>query len=475
MIHYILQTLAFQLLFLVVYDLFLKRETFFNWNRVYLLITPILSFLLPLIQIEAIQQNIPEQFIIQLPAVIVGGTASEGITAAETTASFWNFGWESLWLFGVAISFLFFSFKLYKIFKLKNSGTRTQFEKLKLIILPKSDAAFSFFDTVFLGETLSETQKQNILLHERVHIQQYHSVDLLFFEALRIVCWFNPLVYVFQNRMELLQEFIADDKVASQKDRSSYYQDLLSQVFKTEKISFINTFFNHSLIKKRILMLQKSKSKKIFQLKYLVLIPVVCGMLVYTSCAQEAEGSATATTADYTTTSASKSEVIQNIEALKESIAAKGNLSSEEEKALKTLMVLTSDEGMNNLHFDAVKDQIEIPFGVIDKVPVYPGCEGLDAEETKKCFIQKISTFVGDNFELKNLNNTAIFGKQKIMATFVVNREGAVVVKDIKADHAELQAEALRTLNLLPKMIPGEHQGKKVAVQYGLPIVFIVE
>ena len=474
MIHYILQTLAFQLLFLVVYDLFLKRETFFNWNRVYLILTPILSLLLPLIKINAIQQSIPAEYMIQLPAVIIGRTASEGVVA-ESGGALFPMGWELVWMLGTVMSLIFFGYKLYKLAVLKRSGTFTRFEKLKLVILPKTDTAFSFFNTVFLGEQLSEAQKKNILEHEKVHIEQHHSFDLLFFELMRIICWFNPLVYVFQNRMILLQEFIADAEVATQKDKASYYHDMLSQVFKTEKISFINTFFNHSLIKKRIVMLQKSKSKKIFQLKYLLLVPVVCGMLVYTSCAQEAEGSATATTVDLVSENSSQSEVIQNIEALKESIAAKGNLSSEEEKALKTLMVLTSEEGMNNLHFDAVKDEIEIPFGVIDKVPTYPGCEDLGVEETKKCFIQKISAFVGDNFELKNLKDTAIFGKQKIMATFVINREGVVVVKGIKADHPELQAEALRTLNLLPKMIPGEHQGKKVAVQYGLPIVFVVE
>ena len=473
MIHYILQTLAFQLLFLLVYDLFLKRETFFNWNRVYLLVTPLLSLLLPFIKVDAIQQNIPEQFVIQLPAVIVGGGASEEVSSAENLTSFVSFGWETIWFLGVTISLFFFGYKWYKLLKLKKSGTQAQFEKWKLVMLPKSDSAFSFFNTVFLGEKLSETQKQNILLHEKVHIEQRHSIDLLFFELMRIIFWFNPLVYVFQNRMELLQEFIADDRVASQKDRASYYQDLLSQVFKTEKISFINTFFNHSLIKKRIVMLQKSK--KIFQLKYLLLVPVVCGMLVYTSCAQEAEGGIASNSADLTVDTTSKSEVIQNIEALKEAIAAKGNLTAEEESALKTLMVLTSEEGLNNLHFDEVKDQLEIPFGVIDKVPTYPGCEGLSNEATKKCFTEKISAFIGENFQMKNLNNTNIVGKQKIVTTFVINREGVVVVKEIKAKHPELKAEALRTLNLLPKMIPGEHQGKKVAVQYGLPIVFVVD
>ena len=77
MIHYILQTIVFQLLFLVVYDLFLKKETFFNINRFYLLITSVLSLLLPLVQIAAIRESIPRKYMIQLPEVIVGENPSE--------------------------------------------------------------------------------------------------------------------------------------------------------------------------------------------------------------------------------------------------------------------------------------------------------------------------------------------------------------------------------------------------------------
>ncbi|PKA82593.1 beta-lactamase regulating signal transducer with metallopeptidase domain [Ulvibacter sp. MAR_2010_11] len=473
MIHYILQTIACQLLFLLVYDLFLKKETFFNWNRLYLIATPVLSFLLPLIKIDAIQQSIPPEYTIQLPAVLIGNVASEELVATSNP-SVLNLGWETFWILGVLISLTFFGYKLYKLFKLKRSGSTATFGKMHLVLLPKSDAAFSFFNTVFLGEKLSETQQKNILLHEKVHMEQRHSIDLLFFELLRVLCWFNPLIYVFQNRMELLQEFIADAGVASQKDKREYYQDLLSQVFHTEKISFINTFFNHSLIKKRIVMLQKSRSKKIFQLKYLLLVPVVCGMLIYTSCAQETKSEDTAVVADFQKGDTSQSEIISNIEALKESIAAKGNLTPEEEIALKTLVVLTSDKGMGDIRFDAVKDSIELPFGVIDKVPIYPGCEGLANEATKKCFIEKISAFVGDNFNVKKLDGSGLSGRQKIVTTFIINNKGEVVVKEIKANHPALKAEALRTLQQLPNMLPGEHEGKKVAVQYNLPIIFEV-
>jgi beta-lactamase regulating signal transducer with metallopeptidase domain len=85
--------------------------------------------------------------------------------------------------------------------------------------LPNTNTAFSFFKSIFLGEQLSEIQKANILLHEKIHIDQHHSIDLLFFEVLRILFWFNPLVYVYQKKMILLQEFTADAKVAAIKGK----------------------------------------------------------------------------------------------------------------------------------------------------------------------------------------------------------------------------------------------------------------
>src|SRR5690606_36302112 len=83
-------------------------------------------------------------------------------------------------------------------------------------------------------------------------------------------------------------EFIADAHTVKT-NKKEQYQHLLEEDFKTEKISFINQFFNHSLIKKRIVMLQKSKTKKVWQLKYLSLVPLLIGMLTYTSCEKDAK------------------------------------------------------------------------------------------------------------------------------------------------------------------------------------------
>lgn len=281
MLQYILECIAFQLVFLIIYDLFLKRETFFQWNRAYLIGTYLISMVLPWIKIEAMKSTVPESFQ-AYPEFLwnINDAAAVATAPAETT---FNISWEYTLLFsGMFIATLFFGYKLFQIYALKRKGEVQYFKDFTRIIVANSSMAFSFFKSIFLGDKVIEREHQNILQHELVHIQQRHSYDLIFFELMRIVGWFNPLVYVYQSRVSELHEYIADSQIAKT-NKKEQYQLLLSEVFQTQNISFINQFFKTSLIKKRIVMLQKTKSKKISQLKYLLLLPLVFGMLAYTS------------------------------------------------------------------------------------------------------------------------------------------------------------------------------------------------
>lgn len=474
MAHYILQIIAFQLLFLVVYDLFFKKELYFNWNRMYLILAPVLSFILPLIKIDFIRQNIPSPYVIQLPAILLGANTSNEITTINldevvvlgASSISTEVVIQFIWLLGMLLSLGYFIFKLYKIKQIKQSGFVSEINNTTIVCLPKTDKSFSFLNTIFLGENLSEEQKETILLHEKIHIEQRHSFDLLFFEMMKIIFWFNPLIYVFQNKMTLLQEYIADKKVASVKGKKAYYQGLLSQVFKTEKISFINTFFNHSLIKKRIIMLQKSNSNRITQLKYLLLVPVIGIMLVYTSCTQESEAAKTG----------SVSEKIADLQHALESEEF-----SIEDRA--KLMMLLSEKGHKVVELRDEKDidpkQLDyaenIPFSLIEKSPTYPGCLGTN-EELKKCMSQQISKFVNENFNIKLAEELGLTGRQRITVLFKIDKTGSIAELGARAAHPDLVTEAERVVSLLPKMKPGEHKNKQVGVLYTLPIIFeIVE
>ena len=470
MIHYILQTIAFQVFFLLVYDIVLKKETFFNWNRVYLLITVVVSFILPFIKIDRFKAIVPQNYIITLPEVVLGklntinnSPTSINASTTETIATLFTF--QSLFYLGVFIASIIFLFKLINVLALIYTNPKTKVGKIRLVHVIKSSSAFSFFNYIFLGKQINDEEKEVILKHEMVHVNQKHTIDLLFFEVLRILFWFNPLVYIYQSKMVTLHEFIADADAVKHQNKNDYYQNLLSRVFNTKHISFINPFYKQSLIKKRIVMLQKAKSKQINLLKYALLIPMVLGMLIYTSCEKESS-----------VTSIETISVEEQIQKLKFAIEKQGSLTQEQKQQILEISKLNNEKmfveisELNNDYSEA----LDIPFSVIDQVPVFPGCEGLSKEEQKKCMSKNISKLVGENFNTKLANEFGLTGRQRINVIFKIDTEGNITDVRFRAPHPSLEDEAIRVIKTLPKMIPGEQNGKKVNVPYSLPIIFQV-
>ena len=410
MTQYIIEAIAIQLVFLVIYDLFLKRETFFQWNRLYLIATYTLSLVLPWVKIEALKTTVPEQYYVY-PEFFWN---MEGVTVTPSTTEGFlsNLPWSQVLLFGgMVTAALLFAFKLYKIQQLRNKGKVQYFPNFTRIVVQNSSLAFSFFRSIFMGDKVLEKEHESIIRHELVHIEQKHSWDLIFFELMRIGCWFNPLVYIYQNRISELHEFIADAEVAKI-DKKESYQLLLSEVFQTEHISFINQFFKSSLIKKRIVMLQKSKSKSIWKLKYLALVPILLGILFYTSCETEEKLSP------------------ENIE---------------------------------------VSEDVDVPFAVIDEVPIFPGCEG--SEDPRDCFNKMIQKHISKNFRYPE--GAVIKGVQgRVSTMFVIQKDGSIGGVRMRGPDKLLEDEAARIIAKLPKMIPGKQKGEAVRVPFSIPITF---
>src|SRR5690606_35720915 len=200
MVLYMLQVAAFQLVFLMIYDAFLKKETFFNWNRLYLLVTAILSVIIPFIRLDVFKNTIPQDYIISLPTVFIGGTSeNQPVVHLETVIVNSNpfFTWENVFYAGIILAALLFTFKIVKVILLLIKNPKTKFGHLLIINLLNSNAAFSFFHYIFLGDRLNDNDKDAILKHEMVHVKDKHTFDLLFFEVMRILFWFNPLVYMY--------------------------------------------------------------------------------------------------------------------------------------------------------------------------------------------------------------------------------------------------------------------------------------
>ena len=422
MIQYILECIGFQLAFLIIYDFFLKRETFFQWNRVYLIGTYILSLALPWVKIEALRTTVPEDYYVY-PEFLWNANALE-FTAETADNTIINFSWQQGLLYGgMMVAALYFAYKLVQLYQLSKNGNIEHFPKFTRIVIKNSELAFSFFRSIFLGDKILEREHSSIIKHELVHIEQRHTLDLLFFELMRIVGWFNPLVYVYQNRISELHEFIADAQVPKA-ERKAHYDLLLSQIFKTQNISFVNQFFKSSLIKKRIVMLQKSKSKKVFHLKYLLLLPLVFGMLAYTSS----------------------------------SLIVNKNPSNKSVKLANTLQQKND--------FSYVEP---IPFAEVEHVPVFPDCEN-DAD-TRGCFFENMRKHIRKHFNYpQEAQERGIQGRVNTM--FIIDEVGNIIDAKFRGPDSLLTNEAERIISRLPKMQPGQHKGQKVQVAFSIPITF---
>ena len=227
MINYILQVMLFQVLFLAIYDLLLSKETFFNTNRGYLLSTPILSLMIPLIQIPTFQKIVSQEFINQLPEIVL--SPEKVIQQTDWYQSTQYF--EVLFWLGAVIFISFFLVKLFRLLRLIRTSTIEKKNHFTLVFVKNQRAAFSFFNYIFLGKEISETQQQKVIEHELVHSQQKHSLDLLFFEVLKIVMWFNPMIYMYQKRITLLHEYISDAVFVKSVVKETYINSLLSNLF----------------------------------------------------------------------------------------------------------------------------------------------------------------------------------------------------------------------------------------------------
>lgn len=121
------------------------------------------------------------------------------------------------------------------------------------------------------------------------------------------------------------------------------------------------------------------------------------------------------------------------------------------------------------------EEDIEVPFSVIENVPVYPGCEKGNNAAKKACMSGKISKFVQKKFNTELAGELGLTGRQRISVIFKIDKNGNITGVRSRAPHPRLEKEAARVINMLPKMKPGKQRGKAVIVPYSLPIVFQVQ
>lgn len=279
-LYYLLEANAYLLVFYVVYYLLLRHETYYQLNRFYLLVCSALAFIIPLIRLgRLLPALVPQQvhIIPQMGFASFAGRPGATLTVQGTTVNYWVLTYVAIAL----LLFTSFCLKLFKLIRLSRSGNNTVGDEFRLIEIDEDVPAFSFFRLLFINKKLAGSP--TIIAHELVHIRQGHSWDIIYLELLKIVNWFNPAVYLLQNSIKELHEYIADARINDTEDDINRYTDfLLSNAYGANHTSLTNNFFHKNLLKNRIIMLHQKRSGYLARLKYLALVPV-CGALLCSS------------------------------------------------------------------------------------------------------------------------------------------------------------------------------------------------
>ncbi|ULC59412.1 energy transducer TonB [Flaviramulus sp. BrNp1-15] len=130
---------------------------------------------------------------------------------------------------------------------------------------------------------------------------------------------------------------------------------------------------------------------------------------------------------------------------------------------------------VEEVEVEEVEEDIDVPFSVIENVPVFPGCESGNNAAKRDCMSKKISQFVNKKFNTDLASDLGLSGRQRINVIFKIDKTGNITGIRARAPHPGLEKEAARVIGLLPKMKPGKQRGKPVNVPYSLPIIFQVQ
>lgn len=273
---YIAKSAVLMLLFYCVYFFLLRRETFFNSNRWFLLSGLIISSILPILSYTKV-------IWIDVAPNLNSNIQSELLSIQEKQSS--DINWSFIILGLYAIGFLIFLLKLAVDFYSLNSIIKGKKVKqqadFKFIDTEENIAPFSYFEYIVYNSSLyTVTELENIIEHEKVHSDQNHTIDVLISRFFSIIFWFNPIVWLYKKAISQNLEFIADSEASKKLADKKAYQYTLLKITTHENCVAITNHFYQSLIKKRIVMLNKNQSKKRNSWKYYVVIPALAAFVL---------------------------------------------------------------------------------------------------------------------------------------------------------------------------------------------------
>ena len=418
-LSYLLTASLYLLLFYSCYALLLRQNTFFGFNRAYLLASVLLSLTLPLIDLPGETTNSLPIGAITLPAFSVGNlqpTQADGLSAAQ---------W--IWLLygvGAAIMLVRLAIHLRAVSQLIGRGDAERMDAFTLVRLPdNSTPSFSFGRYLVLNQTDSLTEPDALLRHEAAHIRQRHTVDVLFLEIVQAFFWFNPVLWFYKSALQEVHEFLADRAAVCQLSDAgetinrgtvtpTYAHQLVAYALEVPVTALTTPFVSKSTLKQRIVMLQKPQSPRRAMLGYVLALPLAALLVM---CTQPDQPQATSSTF-----------IEQNQP--------------------------TRQAGVDG----------EI-FTVVEQLPEFEGG------------MAKLGQYLQGSLRYPAAAEKANI-QGRVFVSFIVDKTGEVSdIKILKGLGFGIDEEAIRVVQNMPRWKPAMQDGKVVNVRFNLPINFELE
>jgi TonB family protein len=419
LITYLFQSAAILAVLYSVYWLFLRKDTFFHVNRFYLLSSLLLSMVIPLLDIRIFNGGPIYPVIIMLDPVLINAEKIEKIASGHLT---WFETARIIYFTGIVIFSLRLMIQLIQLAIIVKRNKITHQDGAHIVFVDKGYSPFSFFNIIFIRrEYYIDGKLTPVIAHEKIHIQQFHTIDLLLIEIAIIFQWFNPFVWFLGRSVKSVHEFLADEGVLKKGFHKSDYQTLILNEAMGLQVNNLTNNFNVSLIKNRITMMTKARSASWTLIKVLAAFPAFLAVLFFF-----AAGTANTTIA-------------------------------QESKATTKPAVEQKTETQEN---PSTENQV---FTVVEDMPSYPG--GQDA------LVAYLVTNIKYPEEAKSKGITGV-----VYVSYVVEKDGAISnVKIMRGIGSGCDEEAYRVVSGMPKWTPGKQRGENVRVQFTLPIKFSLD
>lgn len=420
---YLLQVNVGLILFYALYKLVCTRDTFFRSRRFILIVSLVLPFILPFIDVREWLESGDRMIMLThfdysavLPEIVVGSEVAETGNRVFVLSEWIGY----LYLAGVVVLLVRLVVQAFSLYRLIVRMPEKEINGVRVKCLNDPSGPFSFFGWIFMNPAaVKEDEISEILTHEMAHVKQHHSVDVLLAEMVSICCWMNPFAWLLKREVRLNLEFLADRKVMEAGFATKSYQYHLLGLAYNHKYGLSNNF-NFSHLKQRIIMMNKKKSNAAGHIKYALFVLPAFALLVAgnISCSQDA---------------------------------------SQTEDAKEEVVAPVSPEAKEAPADSTAKEEV---FMVAEQMPEYPGG------------MKEMLKFLQENVKYpENAMKNNVQGR--VIVQFVVEKDGTPTeFKVLRSVDPDLDAEALRVMKAMPKWKPGMQKGQVVRVKFTVPVSF---